>query len=183
MIKLTDSALTRLRNKLQNRGERPSRIIPIVSASTDLLEAMHAVEEYGAMVEAMYLVMVSDRKVSNVERDVLRGALRILSDDHVRSTHMESMLDAAAKRIAESGAAARLEAVVEQLKGDRSRAAITILLACAVAAADDVIMPEEQAVVDALAEGLGVSEADANELLEEVNEYTSPRLAIPKPKG
>ena len=42
------------------------------------VEAARARATAGAISEAMYLVMISDRRVSNAERDVLRGALRVL---------------------------------------------------------------------------------------------------------
>lgn len=150
----------------------------MVNASAAVLEAMHVVEEFGAICEAMYLIMVSDGKVSNVERDVLRGALRIISDDQVRSSHIESMVDQAARRIAESGFEARLDSVVERLRGDRVKSELTLLLAAAVAAADDQIVPQEQAVIDALAEGLGITEVEANASLDEMNHKESGKFPI-----
>ena len=88
MIDLAKSQLIVLREELQQRGQRPSMVSP--GASLDLVEAMHVVEEYGAMCEAMYLIMAADRRVLNVEREVMRGALDVLSDGRVRTAHMEA---------------------------------------------------------------------------------------------
>ena len=166
MVRFTDAALARLRDRLQHRGERPSVVMPNASASTtQVLEAMQIVTEYGPLCEAMFLVMLADGRVKNVERDVLRGALRTLTDDRVRSNQIESMLDAAARNVAEHGFKARLDEVIHRLKGDPARAELTYVLAAAVAAADDKVVPEEQAVLDTLCEGLGLDEKRVLELM------------------
>ena len=135
-----------------------------------VLEAMQVVAEYGALCEAMFLVMLADKRVKNVERDVLRGALRILTNDRVRSNQIESMLDSASRNVAEHGFDARLDEVIQRLKGDTSRAELTYVLAAAVAAADGHVVPEEQAVLDTLSEGLGLDEKRIGELLTDLSE-------------
>ena len=170
MVKLTHATLERLRDRLRTRGERPSMILPGPKTPAEVLEAVQIVTEYGALVEAMFLVMLADGRVKNVERDVLRGALRVLSNDRVRSTHMESMLDVAARSVAEEGADERLDVVISKIKDDKARAEIAYVLAAAVAAADDVIVPEEQAILNRLAEGLGIDEARANALLADLGD-------------
>lgn len=126
------------------------------------------VTEYGAICEAMFLVMLADGRVKNVERDVLRGALRVISNNRVRSNHIESMLDAAARNVAEHGMKARLDDVIAQLRDMPTRAEIAYVLASAVAAADDAVVPEELSVLETLAEGLGIDEKRANELAGEL---------------
>ncbi len=135
------------------------------AAPVRVVEALHLLEEYGAVCEAMFLVMAADSKVLNVEREVLRGALDVISGGELRTAHMEAMLDAAGRRLAREGEAARCAHVVEQLKEDRVRAELTLVLAAAVAAADGTIAPEEQRVIAALAEGLDVDESRVEELL------------------
>ncbi len=163
MFKLALTDLEELRDKLQRRGQRPSMIMP--SANPNIVEAIQIVEEYGHICEAMYLVMAADRRVFNVEREVLRGALDVLSNGRVRTAHMEAMLDASARRAATEGEEKRLKKVVEALRDDPVRAETTVLLAAAVAAADGHIAPEEQAMFSALAKGLEIDEDRANELL------------------
>ena len=164
MLRLALSSLEELRDKLQKRGQqRPSMILP--SANPNIVEAIQIVEEYGALCEAMYLVMAADRRVFNVEREVLRGALDVLSNGRVRTAHMEAMLDASARRAATEGAEKRLSKVIEALRDDPIRAESTVVLAAAVAAADGHIVPEEHAIFNALARGLDIDEKRANDLL------------------
>ena len=172
MITLTDVALTRLRDRLVAKGERQSVVMPMGMTSVGVQEAMHIAEEYGPMCEAMYLVMVADHKVANSERAVLRGALRILSRDLVRSSHIESMIDMAAQKLAREGIEARLERVIEKLKHDPGKAEVTYILAAAIAAADNKVTNEEQAMLARLAEALGIDERRANELVAEMGEDT-----------
>lgn len=141
----------------------------LAKTPAEVLEAMHIVSEYGALCEAMFLVMLADGRVKNVERDVLRGALRIISEDRVRSTHIESMLDAASRNVAEEGIKHRLSEVIHRLKHDPKKAEFAYVLALAVAAADQSIVPAEEEILEALATGLGIEEHRANELLQELD--------------
>jgi tellurite resistance protein len=78
---------------------------------------------------------------------------------------MEAMLDAAAKRLAEEGVERRRAHVIDALKDDPVRAEVTLVLAAAVALADGVISPEEHALFDDLARGLGLASARADSIL------------------
>ncbi len=167
MLRLTQDKLESLREKLEARGRRPSMVFP--SASPRVLEAVELLEEYGPMCEALYLMMAADRRVLNVEREVARGALDVLSDGRLRTAHMEAMLDASARRVAERGVDRCVAEVIESLRDDPVRAETTVLLAAAVAAADNVITPEEHELLDRLARGLDLGEARANELLAELS--------------
>jgi tellurite resistance protein len=110
-------------------------------------------------------VMVADGRVVNVERAVLRGALRVLSNDRVRSTHIESMVDGASRKVAEQGWPARLASVAARLHGDQARGELVYVLAHAVAAADGAISPLEQQALDAFAEALHIDDETAARLL------------------
>ncbi|MCB9608047.1 MAG: hypothetical protein H6716_15750 [Polyangiaceae bacterium] len=166
MFPLHKRRLESLRDELQRRGDRPSLNLP--SARLDLVEALSVVEEYGPLCEAMYLMMAADRKVLNVERMVLRGALDVLSNGRVRTAHMESMIDASSKRVAELGEAGCLAECIDALKHDPIRAEITVVLAAAVAAADNHISAEERALYQKLIEGLGISDDRADALLSDL---------------
>jgi len=170
MIWLSNSTLQRLRDQLRERGQRPSIAMTTGGAgvSPEVAEALAAVAEYGALTEAMYLMMSADGDVSNDEREVLRGALRALSSDTVRSVHIESLLDRAAKQVAEHGREARLTEVAEQLKDDQARAEVAFVLAAAIAFADNAIADEENDTLNALALGLGIDESRATALLDSV---------------
>jgi len=170
MIWLSNSTLVRLRDQLQARGARPSIVAPEAGMAPETVELLNVVAEYGPLCEAMYLMMSADGKISNEEREVLRGALRNLSGDAVRSAHIESMLDDAGKKVAEEGRDARMKEVVTALHEDRARAEVAFVLAAAVAFADNAIADEENETLNAMAEGLGIDEARANQLLDEVEQ-------------
>jgi tellurite resistance protein len=165
MLKLTRSMLDPLREALRVRGARPSIVIPTVSSPQELIDALQLVEEWGAFVEAMYLMMAADRRVMNVEREVLRGALLLLSDERVRTRHMEAMLDAAMRKVAAEGTEKRVAAVIEALKHNPAKAESAIVVAAAVAAADQRVVPEEHALLAEFARGLGVDAERAEALL------------------
>lgn len=158
--------LQALRERLEALGQRPSMQFP--SASPAVIEAMGVVEKYGPMCEAMYLIMAADGRVLNVEREVLRGALDVLSGGDVRTAHMEAMLDAAARASALQGTERRLSAVLESLAGDPVKAELTALLCAAVALADGQVPAAEEAMYERLAAGLGLGEHRATELLNDL---------------
>jgi tellurite resistance protein len=169
MIWLSNSTIARLRDQLRARGQRPSVTLgDPTKISLEAVELMGVASEYGAICEAMYLMMSADGKISNDERDVLKGALRNLSGDTVRSVHIEAMLDQASKSVAEHGRDARLAAVVAVLHDDPARSEVAFVLAAAIAFADNAIADEENETLNAFAEGLGIDEARANELLDSV---------------
>lgn len=168
MIWLSNSTLARLRDQLQARGARPSIVAPDASLPPESVELMNIIAEYGPLCEAMYLMMSADGKISNDEREVLRGALRNLSGDQIRTAHIESMLDDAGKKVVDEGRDKRMKEVVHALHEDKARAEVAFVLAAAVAFADNAIADEENETLNSLAEGLGIDEARANQLLDDV---------------
>jgi tellurite resistance protein len=169
MIWLSTSTVARLRDQLRTRGQRPSIALGDVSnLEPEAAELAVVAAEYGPICEAMYLMMSADGKIAKEERDVLKGAIRNLSDDSVRSVHIEALLDRAAQAAAGEGRDARLEAVIQALHEDPARAEVAFVLAAAVAFADSTIADEENETLNALAEGLGIDESRADELLDSV---------------
>ncbi len=166
MIWLSNSTVARLRDQLRLRGQRPS--IAINGLDPQAAELATITAQYGAISEAMYLMMSADGKISAEEREVLRGALRNLSEDTINSAHIEAMLDAAAKAATEEGRDARLKDVIAQLVDDPAKSEVAFVLAAAIAFADSAIADEENETLDQFAEGLGIDEARANELLDSV---------------
>ena len=169
MFWLSTSTIVRLRDQLRTRGQRPSVVLPpgvTGDAATDLM----LVAEYGSLCEAMYLMMSADGDVGAEEREVLKGALRNLSDDALRGVQIEAMLTEAAAQVTAHGREARLKEVVEQIAVDPARAEVAFVLAAAIAFADNTIADEENETLNSLAEGLGIDEARANELLDAVEQ-------------
>ena len=166
MPRLPTERLIELREELRRRGQRRSMLYP--SAAPNVIEAVSMMEEYGALCEVMFLVMAVEKRMLNVQRQLLRGALDILSSGRVRTAHMEAMLDASAKRLAEDGLEKRYQRVVEALREDRVRAELTLVLATAVAAADSKISEAEQALLDRFARDLGVDPSRLSSVLDEL---------------
>jgi len=172
MLWLSNSTVVRLRDQLRTRGQRPSVVLPS-NVAPDVAETLGALAEYGPLCEAMYLMMSADGHVTNDEREVLKGALRNLSDDALRSNHIEALLDEATKNVAAEGRDARLREVIGSLHEDPARAEVAFVLAAAIAFADDAIADEENELLNALADGLGIDEERANELLDAVEKDLS----------
>jgi tellurite resistance protein len=167
MIWLSNSTLQRLRDQLRERGQRPSLAFS-GATSPEEAEGMALVAEYGALVEAMHLMMSADGSVTGDEREVLKGALRALSGDTIRSVHIEALLDAAAARVVEQGRDARMAEVVGHLRDDPARAEVAFVLAAAIAFADGAIADQENDTLNELADGLGIDEGRATVLLDGV---------------
>lgn len=168
MIWLSNSTLGRLRDQLQARGQRASIVAGAPGATPETIEMMAVSAEYGPLCEAMYLMMSADGKISNDEREVLKGALRNLSGDSIRGAQIEALLDNAGKNVADEGRETRMKAVVDALRDDRARAEVAFVLAAAIAFADNAIADEENETLNSFAEGLGIDEGRANALLDDV---------------
>jgi len=179
MFELDRKKLEPLRDQLRAHGQRQSMLFIVTQGSAELLEAVRVVEEWGAFCEAMYLMMAADKRVLNVEREVLRGALSVLSGDTVRTRHMDAMLDAAARNVGVEGTEQRLSAAIEALRHNRPRAEMAVVVAAAIAAADDHVAPEEHAMLMRLIEGLGIPPARAAELVGELADKAGKAQAAP----
>jgi uncharacterized tellurite resistance protein B-like protein len=164
MIWLSNSTLARLRDQLKATGQRSS----IVADSARGVGATHIQTEYGPLCEAMYLMMSADGDISTDERDVLRGALRNLSADALRSAEIDALLDGAAARVTSEGREGRMRAVATELGEDRARAEVAFVLAAAIAFADNAIANGENETLDALADLLAIDENRAEKLLDDV---------------
>jgi tellurite resistance protein len=185
---LSNSTLARLRDQLRERGQRPSVVMPNPHLSAEVADAMNVVVEYGPLCEAMYLMMSADGRVTNDEREVLTGALRNLSGGALRGAQIESLLDAAAKSVAEQGREKRMRDVIASLHEDTPRAEVAFVLAAAIAFADGTIADQENDTLSLFAEGFGITEERANELLDAVEDdlggdptTRGPTLGIPSP--
>jgi tellurite resistance protein len=78
------------------------------------------------------------------------------------------MLDQSAKNVAEQGRDARMREVIAQLHDDPARCEVAFVLAAAIAFADNAIADEENDALNLFAEGLGIDDSRANELLDSV---------------
>lgn len=169
-MELDPDALQRLRRALLERG-RPSLMPPPGSKPTSdaplLLsdEAQAAVERVAPICELMYLMMSADGRGSRVEREVLRGAVRALTDGQLRSATIDAMLARFDEALAREGQQERLNHVANRLAADRADAETAYSLAAALALADGGANARELALLDELGELLGLSRERRAELV------------------
>jgi uncharacterized tellurite resistance protein B-like protein len=168
MIWLSTSTVARLRDQLLRRGRGPDRAPEEARSHVGDEELAAMIREFGPICEAMYLMMSADGKVGEGERDVLRGALHNLSGDSARPPELDALLDRAEQNIAAEGRDVRLQKVTAELRVDAARAEVAFVLAAAIAFADNAIADEENEMLGALADGLGIDDARASALLDSV---------------
>lgn len=116
--------------------------------------------------EIMYLVLSADASITERERDVLRGALRSLTEGALSSAAMDEMLTEFARNLAREGIDLRLDYLASVMYADRADARLALGLATAAAEADRGLGPEERAVIEGLGQRLGVNAIEMRELLE-----------------
>jgi tellurite resistance protein len=178
-MKIQTATIARLRDALLHSGRRPSMV---ASSAYETLtrEGLLTPEEVGAinrvepLAETMFLMMAADGTLAETERDAVRGAIRGLTDDLLRTGTINVMLETYAKRLAESGRDARLQEVASEIEASPKDAECAFALAAAVALADDEVSDEENAFINQLAEWFGISDERSAELLDQLEEDREP---------
>lgn len=171
MLNIETTTIARLRDRLKERGERPSLFatdLATLAAAKDSSVPAEILLRFDAICEAMYLMAKADGKLDPSEADTLRGALRELSEGTVRSHHIQKMMEEADKRLAKDGLESRIKSVANQLVGDQGSAEAAFVLAAAVAFADNEIADEENDMLNTFADALGIDADQANALLDEM---------------
>jgi uncharacterized tellurite resistance protein B-like protein len=168
MFWLSTSTVARLRDQLRAAGRKAAVSVSAEPGVEDPEDRALLSSEYGPFCEAMFLMMSADGEVSSEEREVLSGAIQNLSGGALDSDLVDALLEEANEKATGEGRDARMKAVVVELAKDPARAEVAFVLAAAIAFADDTIADEENDTLDALAEGLGIDEERADELLDAV---------------
>jgi uncharacterized tellurite resistance protein B-like protein len=174
-MKIETVTIERLRDALLQSGRRPSVVL---SSAYETLtrEGLLSPEEAGALnrvdplAEAMFLMMSADGEVAEVERDAVRGAIRGLTDNLLRTGTINVMLENYAKRLAEQGRDARLQEIASDIAEETSEAEGAFALSAAIALADERITDEENDFINQLAEWFGISPARSSEILDQLEE-------------
>jgi tellurite resistance protein len=177
MLNLQNKTIARLRDRLKERGERPSLFATDITAIAAAKEGDVPADillRFDAICEAMYLMAKADGKLDTVETDTLRGAIRELSEGSVRSHHIQAMMENAETRLAKEGLEARIKSVAGKLAHDLGSAEAAFVLAAAIAFADDEIADEENDMLNEFADALGIDGDQANALLDEMEIGQSP---------
>lgn len=174
-MKLQTATIERLRDALLQSGRRPSTVLSSAYEtltregllSPEEANALNRVEPLG---EAMFLMMSIDGKVAEQERDAVRGAIRGLTDNLLRTGTINVMLENYEKRLQEQGKDARLQELASDIAEETSEAEGAFALSAAIALADDEITEEENAFINQLAEWFGITPERAGEILDQLEE-------------
>lgn len=132
-----------------------------------------ALNRVDPLAETAFLMMAADGSIRESELDAIRGAIRSLTNQQLRSGTIQVMLETYQRNLIEQGREARLREIAEQLAEDSGEAEGAFALAAAVALADDEVCEEEIDFLNQLAEWLGISSDRANQLLDQLGEDRS----------
>lgn len=174
-MKIQTSTIARLRDALLQSGRRPS-LVASSAYETLTREGLLSPEEVGALsrvdplAETMFLMMSADGTVAEAERDAVRGAIRGLTDNILRSGTINVMLENYDARLKEQGRDARLQEIASEIAEDPHEAEGAFALAAAVALADDEVADEENAFINQLAEWFGISAERASAILDQLEQ-------------
>lgn len=164
---LDSRRIRQLRDRLLERG--PVSVVPGAFSMADP-PAAAAYDRLQPFAEAMFLVMSADADIKDSERDVLRGALRSLSEGGLGTAATEAMLRELEERLARDGMEVRLDNVAAHLWPDPNDRELALALAAATAKADGTIDAAERSAIFALADRLGVPSARVAGWLESSDE-------------
>ncbi len=167
--------IERLRDALLQSGRRPSVVMSsayetLTRAGLLSPEEALAINRVDPLAETMFLMMSADGRIEDAERDAVRGAIRGLTDNLLRTGTITVMLENYAERLAEQGRDARLQEIASSIADEPSEAEGAFALSAAVALADDDVSDEENEFINQLAEWFGISASRAAEILDQLVE-------------
>ena len=172
-MKIRTTTILRLRDSMLESGRRPSVVVSpayetLARAGFLSMEETTALTRIEPFAETMFLMVAADGKIAAEERDALRGAVRGLCNDLLRSGTINVMLENFEQRLQEHGRDERLREIAEELSEHPSDAESAFTLAAAVALADDDVADEEQDFINQLADWLGITSERASEILDQL---------------
>jgi tellurite resistance protein len=174
-MRIQTATIRRLRDALLKSGRRQEAVLS--SAYETLARAGLISDEEKAVLahvdpvcETMFLMMAADGKVTDNERDAVRGAIRGLSGDTIHDGTLKVMLENYERSLSSEGREERLRRIAAALKDTPSDAEGAFALAAAVALADDEVADEEQGLVDELAKWFGITAERANVILDQLED-------------
>ena len=165
---LDSDALTRLRDELLQRGGRKSLAPELgesVLARGSAAEVQAIMQRVAPLCEVLYLLMVADGESDADEQDLLRGAIRALTDGALRTSAIDALLRRFEGALLAHGREQRLAQVAAQLTADREDAEAAFMLAAVMTIADRSSSLVERAMLAELRELLGISPQRAQLLL------------------
>ena len=105
-------------------------------------EEVHALSRVEPLAEIMFLMMAADGRLDDDERDAVRGAIRGLSNNILRTGTINVMFENFSARLADHGRDQRMHEIAEELAEHTSDAESAFALAAAIALADDDVAEE-----------------------------------------
>lgn len=135
--------------------------------STEEVAALNRVDP---LAETMFLMMAADGKLTTEEHDAVRGAIRGLTDNVLRTGTINVMLQNYQGRLDTDGREERLHQIAETISEEASEAEGAFALAAAVALADNDIADEENALINQLAEWFGIAPERSRQILDQLEE-------------
>jgi tellurite resistance protein len=174
-MKIETATIRRLRDALLLSGRRPEAVQS--SAYETLTRAgllsedeQAALTRVDPMAETMFLMMSADGKITETERDAVRGAIRGLTASILHDGTIQVMLEAYQRALEKDGREARLRHLGAMLSGHPSDAEGAFALAAAVALADDDVAEEEQSLVEQMATWFGIGTTRAEQILDQLEQ-------------
>lgn len=173
MIKLQPKTLERIRDQFRDVGQPASVAFTRPKDLDDPFDGdVDASRRFTALVEAMFMMVSADGNVADEEREVLRGAVRALTDGAVRSAYVEKVIDGI-KANAGQGRAARLAAIAPVLREDVALVEGAFVLSAAIAFADSDIQEEENELINDMVEAFGLDGERAEALLDQLEQESA----------
>lgn len=170
-MKIDTTTIDRLRDVLMERGQRPTMVMSpayeeLTKSGLLSKEESEALDRVGPIAEAMFLMMAADDNIAEEELDVIKGAIRDLSDSKIRSGTVKVMLESYANEVEREGWQERLTSLATELSQAPDDAETAYTLVAAVALADDEVTLAENELIDRFAELLGLNDQRCCELLD-----------------
>lgn len=174
-MQLRTATILRLRDAMLESGRRPSAVVSsayetLTRAGMLSAEETHALTRVEPLAEVMFLMSSADGNLAEEEREAVRGAIRGLADNRLRSGTINVMFENFAERLQQQGRDQRLHDIAQELAEHRSDAESAFVLAAAIALADDQVADEENAFINQLAEWLEIPSERSNELLDQLEQ-------------
>jgi len=108
-------------------------------------------------VEAMFLVMTADGAIDEAEREVLRGAVRILSAGQLGTAATDFLFAELEDVLKRDGLDTRLDSVASEVWSEPDDRELAVALVAAMAASDQHVTDAERSTINALVERLGIA--------------------------
>lgn len=166
--------IARLRDALLESGRRPSTVLSsayeaLTRAGLLTAEETVALSRVDPLAETMFLMMSVDGQVHQTERDAVRGAIRGLTNNVLRTGTINVMLEKYAERLEAQGRDRRLHEIAEEIANDPGEAEGAFALAAAVALADGEVDHSENEFINQLADWFGITPERAEQLLDQLD--------------